>query len=235
MKASLGLWSEIRHLMMCIHWTMTQTLRDGDEQSVLCYRSLSWVCCCYNLDVMILQFWVDYFCHYIIDLIIFLSLLISSGVIFLSLQFCCRNSFAMFFCYSFDVIFLSLQFWCDFFVITVLMWRMGPVVAEAWRGPVRPVDCCYRTRPRGGTPSCIARTATTTCPPSPCPDILPYRATCKYNLYSYYRQYNPCQHLWFLNCINDLSPVDLHYLIMCTQCVRKMSRLDLAASNQYII
>lgn len=122
MKASLGLWSEIRHLMMCIHWTMTQTLRDGDEQSVLCYRSLSWVCCCYNLDVMILQFWVDYFCHYIIDLIIFLSLLISSGVIFLSLQFCCRNSFAMFFfCYSFDVIFchysfdvifLSLQFWC---------------------------------------------------------------------------------------------------------------------------
>lgn len=35
---------------------------------------------------------------------------------------------------------------------------------------------------------------------------------------------------------NNPSPVDLHYLIMCTQCVRKMSesRLDLAASNQYI-
>lgn len=113
MKASLGLWSEIRHLMMCIHWTMTQTLRDGDEQSVLCYRSLAWFCCCYNLDVMILQFWLDYFCHYIIDLIIFLSLLISSGVIFLSFQFCCRNSFAM-------VFLVTVLMW--FFVITVLMW-----------------------------------------------------------------------------------------------------------------
>lgn len=77
-----------------------------------------------------------------------------------------------FFCSSLMVI---------FFVFTVLMWRMEPGAGEAWREPVRPAGCCYRTLPSAGTPSCTARTATTTCHPSLCPAIPPYRVMCKYS------------------------------------------------------
>lgn len=117
MTASLGLWSEIRHLMMCIHWSMTQTLRDGDERSVL-YLQI------FIMILLLLQFWRN-----AITVLAWL---------FLSLQFRCNNIFVI----VAGMIFLSLQFWNEFFrhehcdiifvVVSVLIWFYVLTVLMWW-------------------------------------------------------------------------------------------------------
>lgn len=67
-------------------------------------------------------------------------------------------------------------------LLAVSMWKMEQLDEEAWRGPVRPVDCCYKTLPSAEIPFCTDQTVTTTCPPNPCHGTPPYRVMCKYYL-----------------------------------------------------